>query len=180
MQPLVDASRIVPGLRLDLRYATEQNFLHRRLYPVGARCLLRERVAQRLARVARALQGQGLFLKVFDCYRPTSVQEEMWKVFPHEGYVANPKKGSIHGRGAAVDLTLVRADGIELQMPTAFDSFLPAAHVDDTSSSKEAQENRARLQEAMKAQGFIPNRNEWWHFSAPEGARYPLSDDPLD
>lgn len=177
--PLVDATKVVPGLQLDLRYATTNNFVHQRLYPAGALCLLRRPVAERLAQVARALRKDGLSLKVFDCYRPTSVQEQMWKVFPHEGYVANPAKGSMHGRGAAVDLTLVHRDGAELEMPTPFDSFLPAAHVDDTSSSQAAQANRALLQEAMKAAGFVPNPKEWWHFSAPEAKEYPLSNEPV-
>lgn len=174
---LVDAGAVVPGLVLELRYATDDNFLHRAVYPRDARCLLRQKVALRLGEVARDLAAQKLRLKVYDCYRPLSVQEEMWRAFPHEGYVANPAKGSMHNRGGAVDVTLVREDGTPLPMPTAFDDFTAAAHHDSRACSREAQANRALLREAMQRRGFRLNPKEWWHYSAPESLSYPLTDE---
>lgn len=175
---LADATEVVPGLKLELRYATEDNFLKRKVYPV-ARCLLRREVAERLGRVQARLARDGLGLRVFDCYRPLAIQKEMWKLVPLEGYVANPAKGSNHNRGAAVDLTLVDAKGEPLPMPTGFDAFVPAAH-HGAKVEPERARNRERLKAAMEAEGFRPNRMEWWHYDAPGAAKLPVLDVPLD
>jgi D-alanyl-D-alanine dipeptidase len=178
--PLVDVAARIPDAVLDLRYATGRNFLRRPLYP-AARCLLRAPVAERLERAAAALRRAGYRLRLFDCYRPLSVQREMWRAFPHAGYVADPSKGSNHNRGAAVDLSLAFADGRPVEMPTDFDAFEARAHVDATDGvSAEARKNRARLRDAMLGAGFTANRAEWWHFAAPESARYPLLDVGFD
>jgi len=126
---LVEATALVPGLRVDMRYATADNFTGKVIYPV-ARCLLRRAVALRLARVQAALAARGLGLKVWDCYRPLAVQQKLWDLVKDPRYVADPKKGSRHNRGAAVDLTLVDKDGRELPMPTRFDDFSEKAHRD--------------------------------------------------
>jgi D-alanyl-D-alanine dipeptidase len=114
---LVNIEAFISGIRLDIRYATANNFTKRPLYPV-ARCYLRKQVAERLTKVQQELQAQGLGLKVFDCYRPLSIQKQLWALLPDERYVIDPRKGSRHNRGAAVDVTLVDAKGNELEMPT--------------------------------------------------------------
>jgi D-alanyl-D-alanine dipeptidase len=108
---LTPIQTLAPDVRLDIRYATQNNFTHQKLYD-KAECLLRPEVAEKLAAVQRELNAQGLGLKVFDCYRPLSIQRRMWAIVPDDRYVADPAKGSRHNRGAAVDLTLVRSDGV--------------------------------------------------------------------
>ncbi len=161
---------------MELRYARADNFFKQALYPKEARCLLLRPVAARLALAAEALAEKGYRLKVWDCYRPLSVQWAMWERFPKRGYVADPHSGSHHNRGAAVDLTLVLADGTEVEMPTAFDTFTPAARQDAPLAKPEVAERRAVLRAAMEAAGFHINRMEWWHYEAPEAHGAPLLD----
>jgi D-alanyl-D-alanine dipeptidase len=138
-------------------------------------------VAERLARVARRLREEdGTRLRVFDCYRPLSVQKKMWAIFPRPGYVANPKSGSIHNRGAAVDLTLAAPSGEALPMPTDFDTFDERAWQSYAGGSEEQRENRDRLRAAMQAGGFRTIRKEWWHYEAPDRKAYPVLDLPFE
>jgi D-alanyl-D-alanine dipeptidase len=175
----VDAALAVPGLRVELRYATAANLTGKPLYH-SARCLLRPEVARALARAQLALSKQGLGLLAWDCYRPLSAQRALWRVYPHPGFVANPRTGSNHNRGAAIDLTLVDLAGRPLEMPTPFDSFDPRAHQGATEGvSPEAQKNREILRRAMTSVGFTPIRKEWWHFDAAHALAYPLLDLPL-
>jgi zinc D-Ala-D-Ala dipeptidase len=176
---LVDAQAQVPGLVVELRYATADNFFQHALYPVGARCLLLRPVALRLARAAEDVARQGYRLKAWDCYRPLAVQWEMWERLPKRGYVADPHTGSHHNRGAAVDVTLVLKDGTEVEMPTPFDTFTAAARQDAALAKPEVAERRALLRAAMEAAGFHINRMEWWHYEAPEAHGAPLLDVPL-
>jgi D-alanyl-D-alanine dipeptidase len=176
---LVDAAHSVPGLVVELRYAQADNFFQKAFYPKGARCLLLARVAERLARAAEDVARHGYRLKAWDCYRPHAVQWEMWERLPRRGYVADPHTGSHHNRGAAVDVTLVRADGTEVEMPTPFDTFGPAARQDAPLKSAEVSGRRALLRAAMEAAGFHVNRMEWWHYEAPEAKGAPLLDVPL-
>ncbi len=169
---------VAPHIRLELRYATENNFAHRRLYTV-ARCLLRDDAARALALVQHDLEQRGLGLKVFDCYRPLSVQKVLWSILPDEKYVANPREGSRHNRGAAVDLTLVDKRGRELPMPTPFDDFSERAHRDFAALPAEVLRNRALLEAAMARRGFIGLPTEWWHFDLRGWERYPVLDVPL-
>ena len=118
-------------------------------------------------------------MKTFDCYRPRPVQWEMWKLMPRPGYVANPRFGSHHNRGAAVDLTLVTADGTEVEMPTPFDTFGKASHHSYGGGSAASRRNRDHLRSVMVAAGFRPNRMEWWHYELPDAKRFPLLDVPL-
>jgi zinc D-Ala-D-Ala dipeptidase len=173
---LVDASLVVPGLVVELRYARDDNFFGKALYPKGARCLLLRPVAERLARAASELSRHGYRLKAWDCYRPRAVQWQMWERLPQRGYVANPRTGSHHNRGAAVDVTLLRADGSEVQMPTPFDTFGRAARQDAPLDDAFVSERRALLRAAMEAAGFRINRMEWWHYEAPEAHGAPLLD----
>jgi zinc D-Ala-D-Ala dipeptidase len=177
-EPLVDVTSAVPGIVVDIRYATVNNFMHRVLYP-APRCLLRESVARRLGRVQADLVQEGLGLKVYDGYRPLTVQKLMWKVMPDDRYVADPSKGSRHNRGAAVDVTLVDGSGRELDMPSAFDDFSERAHRDYAGGSPEARANRERLIRAMEKHGFQVLKTEWWHFDAPGWEQYGILDVPL-
>lgn len=176
---LIDVQTVVPSIRLDLRYATPNNFTGRALYPT-ARCLLRPEVAQRLGRAQAALQPLGLGLKVYDCYRPLFVQRELWAVKPDTRYVADPAAGSRHNRAAAVDVTLVRSDGSAIGMPTDFDDFSPRASraFDDLPPSIRL--NRALLQQVMIDAGFMPLPSEWWHFDAPDWQQYEVLDVPFE
>jgi len=176
-EPLVDVAKLIPSALVELRYAREDNFLGRAVYPPQAHCLLRQSVAERLVRVAERLAKEGFRLKLWDCYRPLSVQKAMWELFPKPGFVANPQTGSHHNRGAAVDVTLANAEGVELEMPTPFDEFSPRARQGATEGiSKAAAHNRDTLKAAMEAEGFIANRAEWWHFAARDARRFPIMD----
>jgi len=175
---LVDVTSLVPGIVIDLRYATTGNVFRTRLYR-QPRCLLRRPVAERLARVQRALAAEGLGLRVWDAYRPASVQWRMWRIAGGSRYLANPRRGSRHSRGAAVDVTLVDRAGRELPMPTGFDSFSRRASRRFRGGSPEARRNRDRLERAMRGQGFLPNPGEWWHFDDPGWRRYPVLDVPI-
>jgi D-alanyl-D-alanine dipeptidase len=177
-EPLADVKAVAPGVRQELRYATERNFTKKKLYPV-ARCLLRREVAEALARVQRALSARGLGLEVWDCYRPLAIQRALWALVPDERYVADPAKGSRHNRAAAVDVTLVDGKGRELGMGTEFDDFSPRAHRDFAELPAEARRNRALLEAAMAKEGFVGLPTEWWHFDFAGWERWPVLDVPL-
>lgn len=172
---LADIQTVSPAIKLDMRYATTNNFMKRKLYPVS-RCILRSAVAKQLAKVQLELERQGLGLKVYDCYRPLSVQRQMWQVVPDDRYVANPAQGSRHNRASAVDLTLVDRNGKELEMPTEFDDFTTKAHRDDLTASPVAQQHRQLLADTMTKYGFIPLPTEWWHFDAAGWQNFPVMD----
>ena len=177
---LVDVAARLPDALLDIRYATASNFVGRPLYPV-ARCLLHPDAAARLERAAAALRKRGFRLLLFDCYRPLSVQRELWKAMPKRGFVADPATGSHHNRAAAIDLSLADLSGTPVVMPTGFDAFGPKARAWTTEGvSRSARRHRDLLRGAMMAAGFAVNPVEWWHFDAPGAALLPLLDLPLD
>jgi D-alanyl-D-alanine dipeptidase len=137
-------------------------------------------VAGRLARAAAALRSQGYRLVLYDCYRPLSVQRQLWKAMPRRGYVADPATGSHHNRAAAVDLSLADLAGRPVKMPTGFDAFEPRARAWASEGIPPgARRHRDLLRAAMTAAGFAVNPMEWWHFDAPEAAALPLLDLPL-
>lgn len=171
----VDVATVIPDAVLDLRYATDANVTGEVLYPV-ATCKLRHAVARRLAKAATILRAEHRRLLIWDCYRPTSIQARLWKRMPDPRYVADPKVGSRHGRGAAIDLAIVDDEGRPVVLPTAFDDFSKAAHRDRALVGTKGAEAR-RLAAAMKTAGFLGLPTEWWHFDAP--GTYPLSDAPL-
>jgi zinc D-Ala-D-Ala dipeptidase len=183
---LVDITKAVPDVRLDIRYATPNNFTHVAVYP-APRCFLRADVANRLAKVQAALEKEGLGLKVYDCYRPFSIQKKFWALVPNEDWVAKPVdkdgkpvSGSKHNRGAAVDLTLVDASGQELPMPSGFDDFTEKARRDYKGGDQAALANSKRLEAAMAKEGFEPLPTEWWHFDGPGWQGYQLLDVPIN
>ncbi len=176
---MIDVQALDPTFKIDIKYATEDNFMKEALYP-QARCLLLKETAEALLRVQRSLSKQGLGLKIFDGYRPLSVQKKMWAKFPLPGYVADPAKGSNHNRGAAVDVTLVDLNtGRELAMPSAYDEFTERAHRNYTKADPEALANRQLLQEAMEKEGFRGLSTEWWHFDYKEALGEPVLDLPF-
>lgn len=173
--PLVNLADLKVGFVIDARYATTRNITGQRLYPANELYLAKD-AADRLVRVQKKLQAQGLGLKLFDAYRPLSVQRRLWEKMPDERYVANPAQGSRHNRGYAVDVTLVDAQGRELPMPTEFDEFSEKAHLDFQDLPDDVLRNRATLQEAMKSEQFEPLATEWWHFDAPGWQQQPVMD----
>lgn len=147
----------------ELKYATPDNFLKQAVYDCGE-CYLRKSTAEALVKANEAFKQLGYRIKLFDCYRPLSVQKKMWKILPGTHYVANPAKGSKHNRGAAVDLTLVDAQGRELNMGTPFDFFGKEAHHTYTEHTKEVLENRKLVKETLNKYNFKSIYSEWWHY----------------
>ena len=172
---LVNVQRKSPRIVLEMRYAGTNNFTGKRLYD-KAECWLNGVAAARLDAVQKDLEQPGLGLKMWDCYRPLSVQRVFWSLVPDERYVANPAKGSRHNRGAAVDLTLVRADGVELGMPTPHDDFTARAHRDFTDLPPEVLANTRLLEKAMVRHGFVPLPTEWWHYDSEGWESFPILD----
>lgn len=160
---LVLAKEIIPNLVEDLKYATNDNFMQRKLYD-DPKCYLLKETAQKLALADRELsqRNPGFKLKVWDCYRPMKIQQEMWKEYTNTPYVADPRKAR-HPRGRAVDITIVDASGNELEMPTKFDDFTPKAHPNAPATPKAAA-NRELLRSVMTSVGFTGVNSEWWHF----------------
>jgi len=173
--PLVDALSVVPGLIVDLRYATSNNFAGRPLYPTDSDCLLRRSVAERLAVAARTLSKKHLRLVAWDCLRTPEAQLALWKAHPVPGAVAEPGRGSLHERGVAVDVGLADEKGNPVELPTAFDAFGPSAAADAPLPEGPAKRHRDLLVAAMRAAGFRPNPKEWWHYSRLYGWRWPVA-----
>lgn len=169
----------IPDAVVDLRYATADNFMKQKVYPDGARCLLLQPALEALTLAAAALRAKGYRLQLYDCYRPLSVQWLLWKVMPVPGYVADPRKGSNHNRGAAVDLTLTTLEGAPVEMPTGYDAFTKAAHQGYPGGTAASRAHRELLREAMVAAGFTPNPMEWWHFDLKGSLRWPVRDEPM-
>jgi len=173
---LVDVQKVIPGVVLDIRYATTNNFTGRQLYPFS-KCYLRQAAAEKLRAAQAELATTGYGLKIYDGYRPLTVQWKMWEVFPQPGYVADPRKGSRHNRGAAVDVTLIRlADGTELVMPTPYDDFTERAHRNFKDLPEETIRNRELLQQVLTKHGFVGLPTEWWHFDDKDWRKYPILD----
>lgn len=148
----------------DVRYATANNFTGQVLYP-SSKVFLRKVAAVKLSDAQKYLvENYNLRIKVYDGYRPPSVQWRMWEVYPDPNFVADPRKGSKHNRGAAVDLTLIDSLGFELDMGTPFDDFTEKAGYFSQDVSETAKENRRILRETMIKFDFTPYDGEWWHF----------------
>lgn len=152
------------GFAFDMRYATENNFLKEKVYDC-AECYTRVKTAKALLAANAEFKQSGVKIKFFDCYRPNSVQYKMWEIVPNPQYVANPKKGSIHNKGGAVDITLATLAGEELDMGTDFDFFGKRAYHDMTDLPQQILDNRKLLKETMERHGFWSIRTEWWHYN---------------
>jgi zinc D-Ala-D-Ala dipeptidase len=172
---LVDINSVNRNIAVDIRYSTENNFAKRKVYPVN-KCFLRKSAALRLNSVQKELEKMDLGLKVWDCYRPLSVQRAFWAIMPDERYVADPAKGSRHNRASAVDVTIVDASGAEVRMPTGYDDFSVKAHRSYTDLPKKALHNSRLLERLMKKERFIPYPTEWWHFDDREWEKTGIMD----
>lgn len=182
---LVDVTKINSTIQLDIRYATTNNFTKQQVYPC-AKCYLEEDVTLAINEVQKELQPLGLGLKIFDGYRPLSVQKIFWSIFPVPGYVADPAKGSKHNKGAAVDVTLIKLEtGEELEMPSEFDDLSEKAHRQyDKMESDVIRHNCKLLESIMEKHGFVGLATEWWHFNWRKAEEnpdmYPILDVSFD
>lgn len=161
---LVDLEKAIPGIKLDIRYATTHNFTGDVIYDL-AKAYARLPVAAALAEVQRELKKSGYELKIFDGYRPYSATVKFYEVYGDTTFVASPFRGSRHNRGCALDLTIVNSKtGEELKMPTGYDSFEEAASPTYPIKNKEVRKNRDYLIKVMEKHGFKVYASEWWHF----------------
>ncbi len=179
---LVDVTEIDPAFKLDVRYATDNNFMGGAVYEVAGAVLQRP-VAEDLAKVQAELKHDGYGIVVFDGYRPFYVTVAMWLVTPEhlrEDFVAKPHRGSIHNRGAAVDIGLYHLDsGEQAEMPSDYDEFTERAAFDFAGGSDAVRQRRDRLIACMADHGFRVYRAEWWHFNHPDARRYRINNTPL-
>jgi D-alanyl-D-alanine dipeptidase len=161
---------------IDLAYATARNFTGKPVY-ARAGCYLHRAAAEKLQLAIAIARPFGLRLRIFDAFRPSEAQWVLWNTRPDPNFLADPRRGSPHSRGVAVDLTLLDDKGHELDMGTAFDAFTPLSHHARTDLPIEAQRNRLLLMGLMTAAGWDFYRNEWWHYQLFESRRYPLISD---
>ncbi len=169
-----DISFINSNIIVDMKYATRDNFVKEKMYECS-RCFLRPEVAIAITKIQATLELQGLGLKMLDCFRPRPIQWKLWNKVPDPRFVADPRKGSMHNRGVAVDLTLVDYNGKELNMGTPYDFFGPEAYSGYQHLPDSILERRKLLRNIMTAHGFKSITTEWWHFSWT-GKVHPLSD----
>ncbi|WP_349316860.1 M15 family metallopeptidase [Chitinophaga sp. MM2321] len=175
-QQLINLETYIPNIKKDVRYATTNNFTHRQLY-TKTNIYLRLPAAKALKNVQAALHKKGFGLLIYDAYRPYHVTEAMFKIVPNDLYAADPKKGSGHNRGVAIDLSLVDLKtGKPVAMPTDFDDFTKKAHYNYIPSDPTVTANRKLLRDTMKQHGFKGSSTEWWHFYLPDYKKYPLMD----
>lgn len=161
---LINLERFIPGLALEIRYATANNFTGKKIYSL-ARAYARKPVAESLKKIQADLQKQGLALKIFDGYRPYSATVMFYETYHDTTYVASPYKGSRHNRGCAMDLTIIDLKtGKEIPMPTEYDSFKKEAWPSTPVADPVIRQNRKTLIDTMEKHGFKVNASEWWHF----------------
>jgi zinc D-Ala-D-Ala dipeptidase len=175
---LVELIKLEKSIKLDIRYARSDNFVGKPVY-TEARAFMQRDAAEALARVHKLLKKQGLGLMIFDGYRPWSVTKLFWEVTPEDKriFVADPKNGSRHNRGCAVDLSIYnRKTGKLLEMPTDFDDFTEKASPTYNGASEIQTQNRDLLRKSMEAEGFTVNKNEWWHFDYVDWQKYGIYD----
>jgi D-alanyl-D-alanine dipeptidase len=175
---LVELITLDPTIKLDIRYATDNNFVGRQVYP-EARAFLQKPAADAVLQIHRELRKQGLGLVIFDGYRPWSITKLFWEVTPEDKrkFVANPAKGSKHNRGCAVDLSIYNlTSGELLDMPSAYDEFTERASPSYLGGTPLQRANRELLRRLMESQGFTVNPNEWWHFDHKDWEKYAIYD----
>lgn len=176
---LVELIKLDDSFVIDIKYATTDNFTKKQIYTMPM-CLINKNTAQKLINANNELKTLGYRIKVFDAYRPFSAQQVLYDAASDKSFVANPKKGSIHNRGAAVDVTLVDMDGNEIEMPSGYDEFTERAYLKYTDCDQKLIENRELLGKYMVKHGFKRISNEWWHFEDTNAKNYPLLDIPFE
>ena len=173
---MIDMAQVVKGIVLDIRYATANNFTGKVIY-TSPRAFARKKVVYALQKVQDSLSKYKLGLKIYDAYRPYSATLRFYEVYPDSNFVANPRHGSRHNRGCAVDITLVeRKTGMEIPMPSAFDDFSAKANPKYANLPDIVIVNRELLIGIMIHFGFKPISTEWWHFDYTGWENYPLMD----
>ncbi len=173
---LVELVKLDPTIKLDIRYATANNFLSTPVY-TEARAFLQKPAAQALLRAHRTLKAHGYGLIIHDGYRPWYVTKIFWDATPDDKkiFVANPAEGSKHNRGCAVDLSLYDLkSGEEVKMPSGYDEMTTRAYSDYAGGAADERARRALLRQAMEKQGFKVNPTEWWHFDYKDWKKYPI------
>ena len=179
---LVELVRLDRTLRLDIRYATKNNFVGRPVYE-QPRAFLQRPAALALVRVNRALRKQGFGLSVFDGYRPWRVTKLFWELMPvdKKQFVADPARGSRHNRGCAVDLTLFDLrTRRQVSMPGEYDEMTERSHINYAGGTAEQRRLRDLLRAAMEAEGFAVYEPEWWHYDYKDWRQYPILDLSFD
>ena len=173
---LVELTKLDPSIKLDIRYASTNNFLGTPVY-TQARAFLQSPAAEAVVRVHRKLKAHGFGLLIHDGYRPWYVTKIFWEATPPDKriFVANPAEGSRHNRGCAVDLSLYDLKtGKEVQMPSGYDEMTDRAYADYPGGTAEERGRRALLREAMEKEGFKVNPTEWWHFDYRDSKLYAI------
>jgi len=177
---LIEIKKIIPNIKLDIRYASKNNFAKKAVYK-QAKAFARLPVVEALSNVQKELNKSGLGLKIFDGYRPYSVTVKFFDIASDKSFVANPKDGSRHNRGCAIDLTLINLrTGKELKMPTPYDSFAPEAASDFNELPPPIIQNRKLLRSTMEKNGFRVLNNEWWHFDFNGWKSFEIMDIPFE
>ncbi len=179
---LVELKTLDDTIKLDIRYATANNFVGRPVYP-EARAFLQRPAAKALLKVHHKLKKQGFGLVIFDGYRPWAITKLFWEVTPDDKrkFVANPDKGSKHNRGCAVDLSIYDLKtGELLDMPSGYDEFTERASPDYKGGTALQTQNRELLRKLMESVGFTVNPNEWWHFDYKNWQDYAIYDISFD
>jgi len=174
--PLVEIRPETHHVALDIAYATARNFTGTPVYARAA-CYLHADAEARLARAVASARPLGFRLKVFDAFRPAEAQWKLWAVRPDPEFLADPRRGSPHSRGVAVDVSLIDGAGRELDMGTGFDAFTPLSHHSNTEISAAAQRNRLLLLGLMTEAGWDFYGKEWWHYQLFDARLYPLLGD---
>jgi D-alanyl-D-alanine dipeptidase len=173
---LIDLEKLIPGLVLDIRYATTNNFTKEKIYNL-AKAYARKPVAEALTKIQDELKTKGLGIKIFDAYRPYKATVKFYEVYHDTTYVASPYKGSRHNRGCALDLTVINLKtGEELKMPTGYDSFRKEAWPSTPVADPEIRKNRTMLITVMEKHGFKVNSSEWWHYDFKGWKNYEVLD----
>ena len=172
---LVDVRKVDPTLQINMIFATPDNFTGEVLYPKSY-CLLQKETAAKLKAAQALFQKDGYCIKVYDAYRPHSVQVKLWNIVKDSRYIAKPEgRGSMHNHGAAVDMTLVDKNGVELEMPSPMHTMNQTSHRSYKGMSAKAKQNMEYMATIMKKAGFKTITTEWWHFE-DHGKEYPLTD----
>ncbi len=176
--PKIPLVEITPadGVALSLAYATAENFTGKTVY-ARAGCYFHPDAAALLQNAIQLAARLGYRLQIFDGFRPAEAQQILWDTCPDPDFLADPKRGSPHSRGVAVDLTLLDASGQALEMGTPFDAFTPMSHHGNGDISIAAQRNRLFLLGLMTDAGWDFYRNEWWHYQMFDARRYPVRSD---